>query len=235
MPRSLVSSFLLSIVLILLLGGILLASRWLLADIALTDATDRMNSWSENQAAFSVEDWQQAHDSLQRAIALKPGEAEYYRNLALLFERRSSALAGIRFGNEEIISFRKQAIAAHRTATNLSPAWPQSWSSLARMKAMEGELDEEFSAALNKAMVLGTYDARVNLELTFIATLAWPYISSDTALLAKLKAAIIRGLGEGGNVRGGLNFLRAGGLLEQICPELELPAMSSLVQQACEA
>lgn len=232
--RSWLGTILLAVLLILLLGGVLLAARWLLADRAMADARAYLDSWAENQAVSSQQDWQQAHDHARRAIALNPRLADYHQQLALLYEWRGFSGTDAGLSDAAILSSRRLAAAAYRNAARLRPAWPQGWSHLARMKALAGELDEEFDDALRSAMALGRNDARVNLELTLVATLAWPYLSGDEALLAQIRAAIARGLSAPGNIRGGLGYLRDANLLDQICPQLALATMSPPVQQACE-
>lgn len=223
---------------LLFVFALLLAGRWLLADMALINARAQLDSWSSNGAVSSLEDWQQAYDSLQRAITLKPNEADYHRQLALLYEWKGFSVQAGSLPSEDFFEIRRQAVSAYRTAALLRPAEPISWSNLARMKALVIELDEEFDSALFSAMALGENIPRVNQELTYIASLSWFYLSDpdrgdNGALFAAMKQAIVRGLSGTGNGTTSLGYLRNAGVLEQICVELDLSSAVQTVQQAC--
>jgi hypothetical protein len=159
------SKFLAAIVFLGLMSGVYLAGRWLLADLSEMNASAHLDSWRELGTVTSVDDWQDAHDSLQRAIVLKPEDAFLYQQLGVIYEFKNLASVDVSFTPLERVESRYHAVDAYRKSAELRPAWPDGWAHLARMKAYILQIDEEFFQAFNNALLLGATEVRVDREL----------------------------------------------------------------------
>jgi hypothetical protein len=149
----------------LLLLGAYLAGRWLIADLGGVNASTHQANWRELDVMTSKADWQDAHDSLQRAIELKPDDAFLYEQLAIVFEFKFVKSGNLLFTEQQKEEARYSAVDAFRKSAQLRPAWPDGWAHLARTKAYISEIDDEFSQAFNNAISLGATEPRVDNEL----------------------------------------------------------------------
>lgn len=150
---------------IALLAAAYLAGRWLLADLSEMKASEYRENWRELGAVSSEQDWQDAHNSLQRAIELKPDDAFLYQQLGVLHELKVFAAEELQLTELEIMQGRLSAAAAYKQSAILRPAWPDGWAHLARTKAYLLQLDDEFFQAFNNAVLLGSTEQRVDQEL----------------------------------------------------------------------
>lgn len=164
-PRFSLDKLVAAIVCVCLLTGAYLAGRWLMADLGGANAARHQANWRELNAMSSKDDWQDAHDSLQRAIELKPDDAFLYEQLAIVFEFKYLTGGDLLFTEQQKEEARYSAVDAFRKSAHLRPAWPDGWAHLARTKAYISEIDDEFSQAFNNAISLGATEARVGNEL----------------------------------------------------------------------
>lgn len=164
------SKLLAVIVCIGLMTGAYFAGRWLLADLSEMNASAHRDNWRELTAVSSTEDWQEAHDSLQRAIELKPDDAFLYQQLAVIYEWKNLAV-DLSFTDIERAESLYLAVDAYRSSAELRPAWPDGWAHLARMKAYILQIDDEFFRAFNNALLLGSTEPRVDQELRSLCPL----------------------------------------------------------------
>ena len=77
-----------ALIIILLLWGSWIASRWLMADIAINNVKREFESWNEQGVVSSISIWASTRSELERAKSLNPNEPEYYRLEGLLYEWR---------------------------------------------------------------------------------------------------------------------------------------------------
>lgn len=159
------SSLIAVVLCIALLAGAYLAGRWLLADLSEMRASEHQENWSELGSVSTKQDWQDAYNSLQRAIELKPNDAFLYQQLGVMHELKVFAAEDLQLTELEIMQSRLSAAAAYKQSAILRPAWPDGWAHLARTKAYLVQLDDEFFQAFNNAVRLGSTEPRVDQEL----------------------------------------------------------------------
>lgn len=211
--RSLVLTVSYSITLLAIVYGIVVTGRWMLADLSVREIRTELNSWSiENPPILNS--WQNMHDELQRAITFKSNNAESYELLGYLYEWQE------RLTND--ISSRNDAIAAYRQAIEFRPGWPDDWVNLARLKAVSGELDAEYAHALNRALVIGMNEPRVEVELLYAISLGWASLDLAGETAELLDAFINKVLLTGGSYPQKLEHLTNAGLLNAYCVQLTM-------------
>jgi hypothetical protein len=221
------------VILLLLACGMWLGSRWMLADVSYTRVMSTLDTWRDNGAVTSLEDWELSRLQVDKLIAQQPDDPDFYRLLGLLHEWRSFAVNGEEITFNEILASRRQAVEAYRQAARLRPAQPDGWTHLARLKILSGERDEEFRLALGNAINQGGNESGNIQEVAYITSLSWTTIEEDTALKTLVLDTLARSLQGPGNPRGILNYLDGKASLAALCEVLDLELAGREVQAAC--
>jgi tetratricopeptide (TPR) repeat protein len=213
-----------SFLILISIYAFVMATRWMLADMALRSARSELESWSFEEPPDSA-DWQDAQNKLQRAISLKPNNAENYRLLGFLYEWQEEL--------EDDPASRSDAVAAYRQAVQFRPGWPDDWVRFARSKAFAGELDDEFAHALNQALVLGTNEQRVEMELSYTISIGWTAVDLQSETADLMDAFIRKSLLGGGNYQQKLDYMETAGLLFAYCFQMDLESVPGPVRNRC--
>jgi tetratricopeptide (TPR) repeat protein len=185
----------------------------MLADLTIRQVRTELGSWSQ-ESAPDLQAWQEQETALQKALSLKPNDADSYRLLGYLYEWQERIT--------DDTSSRSDAVAAYRQAASFRPGWPDDWVRLARMKAINGELDDEYSLALNRAFVLGMNEARIEVELFYAISLGWRTLDLTTDIANLLDDFVSKSLLAGGRYREKLDYLNTSGLLTAYCIQLDV-------------
>ena len=160
----------LAFVLLFGVGGALIYLGGSLFSAGLADYQARtfQEDWQQKQTPPSIKAWRIAKEASERAVARHPLNAngEYLDRLGrinewLHFDKPvGDAVAQLTRSKAE--SLYEQAIAAR-------PAWPNTYSQLAYVKAIQGELDKRFYEVAEVAYQLGPWRKPTLVQLAEVA------------------------------------------------------------------
>ena len=156
----------------LLLVGVFYSLKVGIADIYAHQADRLERRWIKHGEVKSFKDWQQANSWVDKALWLDGDHPDY-----LLTKGR---LATWRFfvtkdgtGIEQLKQQAMPGLGFIESSIAVRPGWPYAWSTLVRLKAQLGELDERFYFAFEQAKVLGTWEPDVQMTLFDVGLGAW--------------------------------------------------------------
>lgn len=224
-----------SALVLLLCCGSIWSLRLLQAELQTLSVRQQLERWSAAGQVSSLNNWEAQQSNLERARSLQPRQEDNHRLNGLLQEWRGHRIANHTNTAEETLTSHRAAVQAYRSAVRQRPALPNAWAHLARLKLLAGEPDAEFRQAVARALALGPHIEEVQLELLYIAALAWATLTRDPALAEALPLVLRDALVTGRNTARKLQLLQAGGQLPLLCGELELTAadMPALLQRSC--
>jgi len=137
-------------------------------------------------------DWEIARASLDRAIALAPGNPELHANRGRLyqfrFEDRNLQLDAIREGAET-------ALGSFTEAARLRPTWPYHWWDIARTGyVLQRTFSPQFYQALDNTSRFGPWLNDVQLFAADLALEHWDTLAPDSRALAldNIDRALVR-------------------------------------------
>lgn len=214
--------------------GIYLGGQWLKSDRDYLKVLEHLDTWRENEAVASIEEWEEVRLAMEEVIEDTPGEPRNYMLLGLVHEWRGFAIEGEEISFLENMASRQNAVNAYREAARLRPAHAVGWSHLARMKVLSGQQDDEFKSALRNAIQQGQNESGNILEVTYIASMSWGTIEMDPQLRLLVTDTLVRGLEESPSKGGMLNYLGNRNLMGNFCPQINLEKAGERVRLVCE-
>lgn len=159
------------LVLCLSLVMLVLGSRVFLASLNQYRASSFLADWEAKRQVPSEQAWQAAEQAISNAIAWYPAKnAAYAEQFGYMWQWRAYGANPSQASSKQ---YQQQAISEFRTATVLRPTWPYAWSGLAYAKLTAGELDQEFSHAMQQAAEYGPSRIGINRRLAEIGLIAW--------------------------------------------------------------
>ena len=216
----------------LLLFGIVLAFRWMLADVNHYSAIAVMDRWNEDGAVGSLAEWEGVRDRLAFSQGLDSGEPDYHRLQALAYDWRGFAVAGEEVSAQELMSSRRATLAAYREMARRRPADPAGWAHVARLKVLAGERDDEFGRALRNALTLGANQPDVLAEVAYTVSLSWNTVSADETLQRLVVVTLAEGLTRRGNSEI-FGYLDGTAVMDEVCLVVELDRTTQVVKDTC--
>ncbi|MCV6621144.1 MAG: hypothetical protein OIF51_05265 [Cellvibrionaceae bacterium] len=193
---------------LIILVVIIFAFRFAMADAVSYPARYASDLWFKEDRLPTTEELDKALEEAESARSWNPYHAEYHDLkayllwLAILKEQREPQSES----QARINSLAQQAIDLHKTAIELRPRWPYSWSGIALMKAYQQKFDQEFEQAVLQAARFGPWENTVNIQLALVGQIVWLELQSrgqnpegsDPSIEAKkLKATIIENYNRG--------------------------------------
>lgn len=190
------------LLLLLLVVGAVVPTRWLLAEMSLYHVKNELDGWSQAEVLPSLADWNSVAAEMDKVLSLHPKQGEYYRIQGLLYEWRSVIEEGEGEADTEAkVAIRLQTIQAYRNFALLRPASGQAWGNLARQKAAIGQFDDEFLMAFEKMFLLSNYQQESSLLITDVTTLSWTFLAQAKAHRTMALESIQHSLGTKYNKR----------------------------------
>ena len=161
-PTSLIASGLL---ILLCAWALLFAGKWLVAEYYALKVNDQIELWESYGDIYFLEEWEEALDNINRAVALHQNSAELHRLKGFLHEWRRVApypeddslnpIQKLRQTIQIQTDARQAALSAYRASLALRPAWPPVLIKVAYLKGMSEEFDGEFYSALQRSYAYG--------------------------------------------------------------------------------
>ena len=153
-----------------LLGLIIVAGRWGLADLHSLDPQSAMGSWEQAGSMDDEARWDRALRSASKASSLDSGNADYYFYTGKLWEWKAMTSPVWSRNSRES---RKHSIEQYKTVLEKRPAWSLAWISLAQSKLWAQEMDETAFIALENALVNSPWDPRILFKSVWIGMSVW--------------------------------------------------------------
>ena len=182
-------------------GLIYLGGSLFSAGLADYQARTFQEDWQQKQTPPSIKAWRIAKDASEKAVARHPltANGEYLERLGrinewLHFDKPvGDAVAQLTRSKAE--NYYAQAIAAR-------PAWPNTYSQLAYVKAMQGEVDDRFYEVAKTAYQLGPWRKPTLEQLAQVSTFFPEYQQAEqewlVAVIDRAKAVKRQWQGNGG-------------------------------------
>ncbi|MDM1707270.1 hypothetical protein [Thiopseudomonas alkaliphila] len=160
--------------------SVLLGLRLGVAAIKEYQASSFLSHWQTQRQAPSERAWQVAAEAMQQAQAWYPAaNPALHERFGTMWQWRSVQASPLTAEQQQqLAQAQQQALSELRQATALRPRWPFAWSSLAYAKLQAGELDAEFSKALQQAQHYGPARHPVQERIAEIGLIAWPQLSA---------------------------------------------------------
>jgi len=134
--------------------------------------------WEQNGQQPTAEAWQIAYQAASKATESYPViNGEYYSNLGLVFQWKQYQNF---FGDPAAKHSRQQVLEAYRIAVIARPSWPYDWANLAYSKVRLLEFDQEYEAALQKAMEFGPWRSGITKQVAEMGLMSWQELDLPT-------------------------------------------------------
>lgn len=178
------------IVILILLCAAVVAAAWGFADHFANQAYLLMEKWGESE--FVDEEWQQAHQALQKALFLEAGHPTYQARMGRLYHIRLNVRrdAGDPIG--QLGELGELARTHYRRSIDQRQYWPLTWAQLSLLKRDLGEFDAEMDEAIEKAVSYGPWEPNVHRAITSVGLSSWYRFGADTRVL--IASNVARGL-----------------------------------------
>lgn len=165
---------------LLLLFAALVALRWAMADLYHYQARFPEERWAKEGRYPSQAELDLALKNIDTSLSWKEAvpDALDLKGFLLWHKILLRQLEGD-ISQQEIDVIAAQAAQLHRRAIELRPRWPYSWASLALMKAYQGQFDQEYLQAIDRAVHFGPWENTVNIHITQAGMMGWFKLSPD--------------------------------------------------------
>lgn len=164
------------------------SSLWFVLQAAWFDASTlsartTVNGWRDGSGPrMTSETWIKTRDKLKYALGEGSGNAQLYDDLGYLYAARSQSIGVIPINGPAYQiqqSLMDLAIQHYRTACELRPTFPYSWTYLALAKNFRKQHDDEFWSAFDKALQFGRNEAALQGALGEMAFPLWSVMGSQ--------------------------------------------------------
>lgn len=150
------------------------AARHAIADLMAMEGRYQSEAWERSPGDSAL--WSQAFTNLHTALRFDPTNPSVMEDLGHLYDQRA-----VRAGSGAVVqSFTHESLAYFRAAAQRRPVSPYVWSNIAVVKFHSGELDQEFSNALQRAVTLGPWEPIIQLTVADIGLGAWDKLGPAT-------------------------------------------------------
>jgi len=139
--------YLLIIPCLILIGLIIIAGFWGLADINAQSVRRSLMRWENDVNTLNNTEWTNAYDDVSKAVSQDPLNPELLTLMANVQEWKTY----LDKDDEEHNHYLNLALKNYRKAAELRPAWPYSWSQISLAKYRMGEIDQELQQAIVNA------------------------------------------------------------------------------------
>lgn len=168
-----------------LMGAIWIAGHVFLADVISQEARYYIDRWRSGALKLSHSRLDEIQSDLTRSIAYDPSNPNYQEDLARFLAWRNERATLL---DPAARRDRAQARELFTQAALRRPTSERAWSSVAAMRFVLGEVDSDFSAALNLALRQGPWNPEIRVNAIRIGLASWDVLPPD--LQATLRRAI---------------------------------------------
>ncbi len=180
--------YLLIIPCLILVGLIIIAGFWGLADINVQSARRSLVLWESDIDTLNNTEWTIAYDSVSKAISQDPLNPE----LLILMANVQEWKIYLDKDDNENNHYLSLALKNYRKAAELRPAWPYTWSQISLVKYRMGEIDQELQQAIENATKTGPWEPGVQQIIAEVGLRVWEEL--DFAMREIIVRNIDRGI-----------------------------------------
>lgn len=191
--HSLAKNLFFTFFLIFLFVAIYLSASWGMTSVSVIQPHQLMLKWSGNKIPFSEKQWKVALNKLQIAIENNPNNAQYYFDLAQLYDW---AAYQKQIWHNDAITNRTKAIFYYKKSLEIRPTWSAAWANLAMSQTLNLEFGDGVKTALSNAMTYGPWEGSVFRKVLWVSLANWK------SLPGKLQQQVIARIKEMVNSKG---------------------------------
>jgi hypothetical protein len=205
----------------LLIAGIHAAAVRGLADAHYTHARMVLSAATQTKRQPEAGELAQARASLREALRFEPSNPLFVEQSTRVDEMQAFAMRGLvmQRGDPPARTALGESLARWREAARMRPGSPYAWASIALLKLRLGELDAEFTSALERAAQFGPWEPQVQIAIADAGLAAWRRLAppAKDLVVADLERALLRQAPE---IR---RIASAHGTLPLVCAGAALP------------
>jgi len=208
---------------LILIGLIITAGFWGLADVNVQSARRSLVSWESDLNTLDNIEWTIAYDSVSKAVSQDPLNPELLTLMANVQEWKIY----LDEEDEENNHYLGLALKNYRKAAELRPAWPYAWSQISLVKYRMGKIDQELKQAMENATKTGPWEPGVQQIIAEVGLSVWEEL--DFAM----RGIIVRNIDRGITMQPDLmmNILKKHGQLKMVCYQKK---KNSVITEFCE-
>ena len=201
--------YLLIIPCLILIGLIITAGFWGLADINVQPARRSLLLWESDVNTLNNSEWTIAYNSVSKAISQDPLNPELLTLMANVQEWKIY----LDKNDDENNHHLSLALKNYRKAAELRPAWPYTWSQISLVKYRMGEIDQELQQAIENATKTGPWEPGVQQIIAEVGLRVWEELDFS------MREIIVRNIDRGITMQPilMLNILKKYGQLKMVC------------------
>ena len=169
-PHSLIKNLFLGSFVVFLFICIYLAASWGKTRATVIQPRQLMILWADNKHPFSEKQWRAALNTMKAAVESNPGNAEYYFDLARLYDWNAYQRP---IWAAESIKYRIKAIHFYKKSLEFRPTWSGAWINLAMSKTLNMEFGDEVKTALLNTMKYGVWEKDIFYKVIWISLANW--------------------------------------------------------------
>jgi len=180
----------------LLVAGIYAAAIRGLADAHYTHARLVLSAAVQEKQPAAADELAAARASLRQALRFEPSNPLFVEQRARIDEMEALAMRGIVMprGDPPARAGLLDSLRGWREAARMRPGSPYAWASIALIKLRLGELDAEFTGALERAARFGPWEPAVQIAIADAGLAAWRRLApaAKELVIADLERALLR-------------------------------------------
>jgi len=201
--------YLLTIPCLILIGLIITAGFWGVADVNVQSARRNLLLWESDVNTLDNIEWTIAYDSVSKAVSQDPLNPELLTLMANVQEWKIY----LDEDDEENNHYLSLALKNYRKAAELRPAWPYTWSQISLVKYRMGKIDQELKQAIENATKTGPWEPGVQQIIAEVGLSVWEEL--DFAM----RGIIVRNIDRGITMQPVpmMNILKKHGQLKMVC------------------
>lgn len=138
-----------------------------------------LSKWAAGSATYTPEQWEEARQALQDAIALTPRDATLHDALAQLYGVRGRELWTTGAAESPEVAAYKEGLAHQEASIRLRPTHAMAWANLTLMQYAVNETPEVLFKSWREAARLGPRENEVTETLVYVASEIWPFAPED--------------------------------------------------------
>jgi hypothetical protein len=184
-----------------------------------------MNRWQDAGRVTSPAAWTDSYTRIRLALRLDPLSADYSADLGHLYAWLAWQQP---LGSREARTYRLEALKHYRKAVTKRPTWGFSWAHLAQQHLLLGSMEGAGLDALEKAVRVSPWEARVQHMVLWIGFALWDELPAKTRVT--LQRTLERAVRIDNDVAGLIRLAHEHGRLDMVAPLLHTPKHRALLE-----
>ncbi len=129
-----------------------------------------MKNWACNGSIDSENNWQGQQSIMSKVYPFMKLDAQTNTTIARLYDWK--AIDNAAWSNSAVES-REKAVTYYRTVTELRPIWATGWLSLAKVKSLNQQFDNEVLSAITNTLIYGKNQTGIQSQIIWLTLGMW--------------------------------------------------------------